>query len=92
MLPHSSTAKTPHFSYTGQHPTAQNLRIFGCRVFVHLPGDRPHKLAYHATSGIFLGYTATTKNIFYYDLNTKQIKTTTHVIFNEANITVPPIE
>ncbi len=89
MLPHASTGATPYLLYTGNHPTSGNLCIFGCCIYIWLPGDHPHKLGNHATHGIFLGYTATQKSIVYYDLNTKQIKTATHVIYDEANITVP---
>jgi hypothetical protein len=42
--------------------------------------------------GVFLGYTGTAKNVYYYDLETKRIKTSTHGIFDEANITVPQAE
>jgi hypothetical protein len=75
-----------YFLYTGEHPTAGNLCIFGCRVYIQLPGECRHKLVNHATTGIFLGYTAMIKNIMHYDLVTKCIKTTTHVIFDEADM------
>ena len=87
-LPHSSTDQTPYLAYTGNHPTAENLCIFGCRVYVHLPGERSHKLANHATYDTFLGYNATPKSIINIDNQTKKIKTATHVIFDEANITL----
>lgn len=88
MLPHKSTGHSPYLIYTGEHPTANNLRIFGCHVYICLPGDRQYKLDMHATTGIFLEYTATQNNIIYYDITTKIIKTATHVIFDEANITI----
>lgn len=55
-----------------------------------LPGKRTAKLDSHAAVGIFLGYTATEKNIYYQDVNTLHIKTATHITFDEANFTVLP--
>jgi hypothetical protein len=46
----------------------------------------------HNTSGIFLGYTATSTNIYYRDIHTKKIKLATHVTFDEAGYTIPPHE
>jgi dUTP pyrophosphatase len=89
MVPHSSTGQTPHLLFTGNRPTAENLRVWGCLVYARNRGPRPHKLDYHTSTGLFLGYTATTKNIHFYDLQTKRLKTATHVIFDEANITAP---
>lgn len=86
ILPHESNIATPYYTYTGTHPTAGNLHIFGCRMHVRLPGERP--LTNHATVGTFLGCTMTNKNIIYYDTNSKGIETATHIVYNEANITV----
>jgi deoxyuridine 5'-triphosphate nucleotidohydrolase len=92
MLPHSSTGMTPYYALTDQQPDGSNLRIFGCQVYVRKPGDREHKLDLHTVRGIFLGFTATDKNIHYFDRNTKQVKTATHVVFDEANYTLPKSE
>ena len=89
MLPHSATKQTPLYSLTGVHPTTEWLRVFGCRYYARKKGDRPHKLDYNTSMGVFLGFTGTAKNVYYYDLDSKRIKTSTHGIFDEANITVP---
>ena len=34
MLPHVSTGATPHLLYTGNRPTADNLCILGCRIYI----------------------------------------------------------
>jgi deoxyuridine 5'-triphosphate nucleotidohydrolase len=57
-------------------------------MHVRLHGERPQKLTNHATVGTFLGCTVTNKNIIYYDINSKGIETATHIVYNEANITV----
>jgi dUTP pyrophosphatase len=89
MLPHSATGQTPYYALTGQRPRDANIHIWGCRMYAKKKGDRPHKLDYHTITGIYLGHTATDKNIVYQDLQTKRIKTTTFAVFDEANYTVP---
>mmetsp|Transcript_14552 Transcript_14552/g.20797 ORF Transcript_14552/g.20797 Transcript_14552/m.20797 type:complete len:1557 (+) Transcript_14552:1335-6005(+) len=88
-LPHSVTGVSPYTAYTGTLPTAKYLRIFGSRVIVRRPGERNAKLDNHTNAGIFLGYTATDKNIIYMDALTQEIKTANHVIFDEAHMTAP---
>jgi hypothetical protein len=88
MLPHSVTGQSPYFALTGKCPSIANLHIRGCRVFAKKKGPRPHKLDDHTSTGIYLGHTATDKIIYYYDLQTKWIKTTTHAVYDDANYTV----
>ncbi len=54
--------------------------------------DRPHKLDYNTSTGIFLGFNGTAKNVYYYDIESRCVKTSTHGIYNEANITVPAMD
>lgn len=88
-LPHTTTNKTPYYSYTSKHPDASNLRIWGCCIFALLPGQQPKIFDIHTTTRIFLGYTATDKNIIYQEHHTKKIKTATHCTFDEAMLTTP---
>jgi Reverse transcriptase (RNA-dependent DNA polymerase) len=62
----------------------QSLRTFGCRVYVRQPGDRPSKLDSNNRVGIFLGYTNTMKNVFWYDETSNTIKIASHVRFDEG--------
>lgn len=66
MLPHSRTSMSPFYALTDHQPDGSNLRIFGCQVFVRKPGERENKLDIHTVRGIFLGYTATDKNVHYF--------------------------
>jgi len=52
-------------------------------------GRRPAKLDSNASAGIFLGFTATSKNVYYFDTTTNRVKTGTHVMFDEAGYTIP---
>ncbi len=91
-LPHTALNDTPLQVYTGKRPSAKNLRVFGCPIIAKLPGKRPCKLDTHTCSGIFLGYTATERNIYYKDTITQRIKITTHCSFDEGGLTLPPAE
>jgi dUTP pyrophosphatase len=87
-LPHCTTNQVPLTAYTGKRPNAKRLRVFGCPVVVrHM--DRKAKLDLNTTAGIFLGYTATDKNVIYRDSVTGRFKTATHVLFDEAGMTLP---
>lgn len=54
--------------------------------------DRKAKLDLNTSAGIFLGYTATDKNVLYRDSVTGRFKTATHVVFDEAGMTLPAAE
>jgi hypothetical protein len=45
----------------------------------------------HTTMGLFLGYTATDKNIMYIDTQMHRIKTTMHYTYDKNATTVPPV-
>ena len=89
---HRATNQVPITQYTGKRPDARRLRIFGSPVIVRNLGSKTAKLDIHTTAGKFLGYTATDKNIIYIDSVTKRVKTATHVVFDEAGMTIPASE
>jgi dUTP pyrophosphatase len=89
---HCGTKQVPLTQYTGKRPNARRLRIFGCPVIVRNLGKKAAKLDLHTSAGRFLGYTATDKNILFIDSVTKRIKTATHVVFDEAGMTLPASE
>ena len=88
-LPHSAhdMKRSPYEALTGLKPNLSQLRVWGCRVNVKIPGKRRAKLDDLSATGIFLRYTATDKNIVYLDLKTNQEKIASHVVFDEANYT-----
>ena len=88
-MPHSSINKSPYEAMTELKPDLTNLRIFGSRACAKKPGKRPYKLDTHAFNGIFLGYTATSKNVYIKDDKTNKVKIGSHVIFDEAHMSVP---
>ena len=86
-LPHTrfNMKMSPYESLTGIKPNLSNLKVWGCRVVVKKPIIRGAKLDDISSQGIFLRYTATTKNIVYLDLETNMEKISTDVVFDEAN-------
>jgi len=84
MYPHGQRTLSPYEIIHGRIPDVSRLRVFGCRVYVRPPGRRPSKLDIHAVKGIFLGYTATFKQIYYLESSSNKIKVASHVHFDEG--------
>ena len=83
---HLQDYRTPFQEYTGRIPDLSHLRVFGSRVTVGRPQGRRYKLDNTATTtGIFLGYTASNRNVWYKDDTTGLVKSARHVIFDEAH-------
>ena len=74
---------------TGSKPNITNLRMFGCRVYVKKPEIKKAKLNHHTSNEIFVGYTATTKNIYYIDDTLSKVKIGVYTLFDEAYFTSP---
>ena len=88
-LPHQAlNNKTPFELYTSKTPDLSSLRVFGCQVYVRDSQKRKAKLDSNVRHGIYLGHTATPKNIHYRDHKTGFFKTGTHVIYDEAHMTL----
>jgi hypothetical protein len=51
------------------------MRTFGCPVVVKPPDKRNSKLDQNFCHGWFLGFTVTLTQIYYYDLESKRVKT-----------------
>jgi hypothetical protein len=46
---------TPYEAWYGTKPHINNLRVWGCYIYVHIPD--PKKLDHRVTRGHFLGFT-----------------------------------
>ena len=86
-LPHAAHGfkKNPFECLTGLKPDLSTLKVWGCKLLARKPGKRPAKLDHHTSEGIFLNYTATSKNVVYLDINTGREKIASNVVFDEAN-------
>ena len=84
-MPHRSIPTTPYEAYTAKKPDLSHLKIFGSYVTSKNPNDRTTKLAHNVSHGIFLGYTATDRNIIFRDEASNQVKRARHVTFDESH-------
>ena len=86
-VPHGDSKTTPFEKRTGVAPSLNYLRTFGCRVVALPPRTKqPSKLENDARRGVFLGFCRTGKNAIYYDTDSKTVKTTADIAYNEAEV------
>ncbi len=52
----SARSKTPYEQWYKKKPDISHLRVFGCRVFVHVPDEKRRKLDPKAIEGMTVGY------------------------------------
>ena len=89
-LPHVSIKTTPFQAMTGIKPDLNGLRIFGSRVVIRNTETKTGKLDMnHIRHGIFVGFTGTTKNVYYIDDKSRKLKIGSWIKFDEAHMTVP---
>jgi len=88
----SVVSKTPYEAWhgSGRKPSLKHLREFGCLAFVHVPKVKRKKLDYRATSGIFFGYSISTKQYFIYDPLAKTLHCSRDVVFREGKRYIAP--
>ena len=55
--------KTLEKVFFGKKPEVIHLRIFGCRVYIHIPKETSTKLDPSGKKGIFVGYSESSQNI-----------------------------
>jgi hypothetical protein len=74
---------TPEESFSGNKPNVENLRIFGCHVYSHIPKDKRNKLEPSGKKGIFVGYSDSSKAYKIYIPEQHKIEVSRDVTFNE---------
>jgi hypothetical protein len=74
---------TPEEAFSGKKPNVENLRIFGCQVYSHIPKDKRNKLEPSGKMGIFVGYSDSSKAYRIYIPNQHKIEVRSDVTFNE---------
>jgi transposase InsO family protein len=53
--------KTPEEAWTGQKPSVQHLRVFGCIAYSHIPDEKRMKLDAKSRKCLFIGYSTESK-------------------------------
>jgi hypothetical protein len=74
---------TPEESFSGKKPNVENLRIFGCTVYSHIPKDKKNKLEPSGNKGIFVGFNDSSKAYRIYIPEQHNIEVSRDVTFNE---------
>jgi hypothetical protein len=80
---HSALKMTPYEAWFGVKPHINNLRVWGCYIYVRVP--EPKKLDPRVTRGHFLGFTKSRLIVRWYDSVTKTVKHASAVRFDELN-------
>jgi hypothetical protein len=81
--PRKNEKKTPEELFTGTKPSGQHLRVFGCLAYTFIPKEKRDKLDDTVYSGVFVGYSESTKQYRILNPRTKAIKLATSVRFFE---------
>ena len=77
-------APTPHHALFGTPPRYDHLRVFGCACYPNTTTTAPHKLAPRSTLYVFLGYSTDHKGYRCYDLTSRRVLISRHVVFDES--------
>jgi Integrase core domain/gag-polypeptide of LTR copia-type/GAG-pre-integrase domain len=77
---------TPYEAFTGNKPSAEHLRVFGCDAFVHVPSEKRKKLDDKAIKCKMVGYCSESKCYRLLVPGTNKIIKSRDVIFNERSI------
>jgi hypothetical protein len=72
----------PEEAFSGKKPNVENLRIFVCPVYSHIPKDKRNKLEPSGEKGIFIGYSDSSKAYRIY-IPQHKIEVSRDVTFNE---------
>jgi hypothetical protein len=74
---------TPEEAFSGKKLNVENLRIFGCPVYSHIPKDKRNKLEPSGKKGIFVGYSDSSNAYTIYIPEQHKIEVNRDVTFNE---------
>ena len=77
---------TPYELWTGKKPTLDHVRTFGSIAYMHVPQEKRTKLEKKSKKMILVGYDGNSTNYRLFDIETKKIKISRNVLFNENEI------
>lgn len=87
LLNRTSTSQTPNSTpfemWTGKHAALDLIKTFGCDAFMHVTKELRNKLAPKSKKLVFVGYDANSSNYRLFDVETKKIRISRNVTFNE---------
>ncbi|KAF8723025.1 hypothetical protein HU200_022172 [Digitaria exilis] len=74
---------TPHQLLLGVPPTYDDLRVFGCLCYPNTTATSAHKLSPRSMACVFLGYPPDHRGYRCYDVESRRVFTSRHVVFNK---------
>ena len=80
---HATGIVTPHHLLLGTPPRYDELRVFGCLCYPNLTPTTPHKLSPRSEACVFLGYPTGHRGYRCYNIATRRVYTSRHVVFVE---------
>jgi hypothetical protein len=75
---------TPEEAFLGKKPNVENLRIFGCHVYSHIPKDKRNKIEPSGKKGIFVVYSDSSKAYRIYIMEQHKIEVSKDVTFKKS--------
>ena len=75
---------TPHEAWSGNSPDLSRFRIFGCKVYVHIPDEKWRKLDSKVVQCVFIGYVKDKKAYRCIDQCTGTVYESCDVTFDEG--------
>ncbi|KAJ9528397.1 hypothetical protein QJQ45_020322 [Haematococcus lacustris] len=87
LLPVSGQPLTPWEAFYGVKPDLSGLRVFGCRVWLHVPDHQRSKLQAKSVEGLFLGYEPGSKA--YKVLVNGKETCSKNIVFDELSVLQP---
>ena len=84
---------TPYKHWYGKKPDVSNLKVFGCKAYVHVPdAKRKDKFDKKSIPCVFVGYSSNDNGFKFYNPQTKQMFRSRDVIFTERNFNIEKSE
>ena len=86
--PHSSLegGVTPEEAWTGHKPSIRHLRVFGCKVGVHIPQELRGTVDPKSWNGIHVGYSSSHQGYRIWNPAQGKVVVSRDVIFHEASV------
>jgi hypothetical protein len=81
---HATAPITPFERLLGAPPSYNHLRVFGCLCYPNQTAITPHKLSARSTACVFLGYPPDHRGYRCFDLTSRRVITSRHVVFDET--------
>jgi hypothetical protein len=74
---------TPHELLLGAPPNYDQLRVFGCLCYPNITATTTHKFSPRSVACVFIGYPNDHRGYRCYDIASRRVITSRHMIFDE---------